>query len=139
MGTSLKRTAIFYAAALAVASPAMAQHAANNAAPQAADGQKAAVDANGRIRAITPEEAAALVEALGPSLSQSGDGLTPVRLANGILQLDLQGRFEAATLATIGPDGTVAAECVTTVDEAKAFLGIETSAPVAVAPVLEER
>ncbi|MFN7915601.1 MAG: hypothetical protein U0Q55_09715 [Vicinamibacterales bacterium] len=138
MALSLKRTAIFYAAALAVASPALAQQAANNAAPQA-DGQKVATDANGRIRAITPEEAQALIEAVAPSISQSGDGLTPVRLPNGMLQLDLQGRFEAATLATIGPDGTVAAECVTSVDEAKAFLGLAEPTPAVATPVLEER
>lgn len=138
MGTSLSRTAIFYAAALAVASPAMAQHAANNAAPQA-DGQKVATDGNGRVRAITPEEAAALVEAVAPALSQSDAGLTPVRLANGTLVLDLEGRFEAATLAKIGPDGAVEAECVTTVDEAKAFLLRDTPAATPAAPVLEER
>lgn len=134
------RTALLYAAALLVATPALAQHGGSNAAPQAADGQKAAVDANGRIRPITPEEARALIESLAPSLSQSDAGLTRAVLPNGAVAVDLEGRFESATLAKVGADGKVEAECVTTEAEATQFLGLTpATTPGTPAPALEER
>ncbi len=140
------RAALLCAATLLAATPAFAQQAANHS--QATEetpgtsGQQAASDQAGRIRAITPAEARALLASLIPSISQSDAGLTAVRLSNGALAVDLQGRFESATLAKIGPDGTVEAECVTNEAEARRFLGLEdtTSEPVpTTAPVLEER
>lgn len=136
------RTALLYAAALLVAAPALAQNGASNATPQSVDGQKAAVDANGRIRPITPDEARALIESVAPSLSQSDAGLTRTVLPNGAVAVDLDGRFESATLATIGPDGNVEAECVTTEAEASRFLGLTTATTVTTlpaTPALEER
>lgn len=143
----LARTSIglLYAATLMTATPAFAQQAASHAEPQAqADGQKAAVDANGRLREVTPEEARQLIASLTSSLSQSDEGLTAVRLANGARMVNVEGRFESAMLAKIGADGTADTECVTTPEEAEAFLlgtpasGAHTPAAPA-APVLEER
>ena len=148
-------TGMLCAATLLAGVPAFAQHAAQNdatSAAKAADlsdvsaGQKAAVDQTGKLRELTPSEARELVASLLGPLSQSDAGLTAVRLPNGVLALDLDGRFESATLAKIAADGTVQAECVTSVDEAEQFLGLKpggtaTEAPAIAdnAPVLEER
>lgn len=130
---------LLYAATLMAATPAFAQQAA----PQA-DGQKAAVDANGRLREVTPEEARQLVAGLTSSLSHSDAGLTQIRLANGARMVDLDGRFESAMLAKLGADGTADTECVTNVEEAEAFLlspapDATHPAHAPTAPVLEER
>jgi hypothetical protein len=146
---------LLYAALLLAVTPAFAQQggqrddhaaAAQADASAGAAGQKAAVDPQtGRLRPITPEEARELVAGLTASLSQSDQGLTAVRLPNGALVLDLQGRFESAMLARIGADGKVDAECVTSVDEAKHFLGVSADVPAASgasdapASALEER
>ncbi len=136
---------LLYAATLMAATPAFAQQAATHSdVVTQADGQKAAVDANGRLREVTPEEARQLVAGLTSSLSHADAGLTQVRLANGARMVDLDGRFESAMLAKLGADGAADTECVTNVDEAEAFLlgtppdaTLPTHAPTAL--VLEER
>ena len=149
------RTGLLYAAALLMATPAFGQQAAQGdtaRAPQAdvtpgTAGQQVAIDPQtGRLRAVTPEEARALVAALTSSLSQSDAGLVPVRLPNGVVTLDLDGRFESAAMAKLAADGSIDAECVTSVEELKHFLGLDTPAAgqdhkttTPKTPVLEER
>ncbi|MFO0584881.1 MAG: hypothetical protein U0229_21620 [Anaeromyxobacter sp.] len=139
-------------AALLLASPALAQHAGKHdaaskakEADEAPDGpaaQAAAVDpSTGKLRALTPEEAAALIEA-NPGLSHSTEGLIERPLANGAVALDLQERFMDVALARVDPDGTVSSRCVESPAEAKAFLEGKDPKPAAkpqALPTLEEK
>ncbi|MFT3913766.1 MAG: hypothetical protein QM704_06560 [Anaeromyxobacteraceae bacterium] len=120
-------------AALLLASPALAQHAGKHDAAskakdadEAADGpaaQAAAVDpSTGKLRALTPEEARALVEAMAPNLSQTTEGLREVQHTGGAVSVDLEGRFESATVAKLATGGNVETRCVTTKAEAEQFL-----------------
>jgi hypothetical protein len=81
-----------------------------------------AQDSDGALRAPTAEEARALVEAMGESLSQSDRGLAERQLADGAATLDLQGRFESLTLART-EGGRVVTRCTDTAAEADRFLG----------------
>jgi hypothetical protein len=113
-------------------SPALAQNAAIDPAPdtEASAAQNAAIDpATGRLRGITPEEARVLIESVSRELSQSGDGLTLVYHPNGMVSIDLEDRFQTAALVRVEPDGTLRAQCVSTVEEAERFLKGQLSAP----------
>jgi hypothetical protein len=64
-------------------------------------GAQAAVDASGRLRAPTPDEARALSLKLSAELSASpGRPLQAVRLANGALALRLDESFQSTMMAT---------------------------------------
>ena len=67
-------------------------------------------------------------KSLEPSLSRSTDGLVAVPLANGGKRVDLQGRFQTAVIAKVGPDGKLVTECVDNVEAAESFLRAETPA-----------
>jgi hypothetical protein len=131
--------------ALVAAGPSYAQQVAVDSPlatlPAAAEaGQRAAIDPQtGRLRGLTPEEARSLVESLIGSLNQSDTGLVPVVLPNGARAVDLQGRFEAASLAKVDVDGTIATECVTTKEEADHFLNGPSAEAPAGADLLEEK
>ena len=119
---------------LIIAAPALAQNAATDPVPvpdtEASAAQKAAIDpATGRLRGITPEEARALIDSVSRELSQSGDGLTLVYHPNGMVSIDLEDRFQTAALVRVEPDGTLRAQCVSTVEEAERFLKGQLSAP----------
>jgi hypothetical protein len=123
-------------AALLIATPALAQHAARHddasrakeADEPAGAGQAAAFDrSTGRLRALTAEEARGLV-ATEPGLQQSDAGLVQVQHADGTVSMDLEDRFQEVLLAKTAPDGAVDARCVTTAEEAKAFLGAPSKA-----------
>jgi len=90
-----------------------------------ASGAAAAADRQGKLRAITPEEARALVDAIAPYVSQSGEGLTAVRQPNGVMAIDLQDRFQSVSLARTGTDGHVEVRCVGTKEEASQFLAAD--------------
>ena len=47
-----------------------------------------------------------------PGLLRTTAGLSAVRLANGAMMLDLQGRYREYVVARIAPDGTVSITCV---------------------------
>ncbi|MGE3179150.1 MAG: hypothetical protein AB7O32_16895 [Vicinamibacterales bacterium] len=139
-------------AALVAATPLFAQQAAVDAAPPAAAqsapdaSQRVGLDPDtGELRGLSQDEARALVDSLVGSINQSDAGLVPVQLPNGGRIVSLEGRFEAATLAKVGPDGTVVSECVTTRAEAERFLlgapaNTEATPLTAPAPVpLEEK
>ena len=88
-----------------------------------ADAQKAAIDpATGRLRGVTSEEARALIASVSRELSQSDEGLTIVYHPDGMISIDLEGRFESTALVRVDPDGTLRAQCVTSVEEAERFL-----------------
>lgn len=138
-------------AALVAATPLFAQQAAVERPPVApqsqsesaiAAGQRVGVDAQtGRLRSVTAEEARALVDSLIGSLNQSDAGLAPSVLPSGARIVNLDGRFEAAALAKMGPEGTVVTECVTTKEEAERFLTEAPPTPAATPArtVLEEK
>ncbi len=139
-------------AALAAATPLFAQQAAVERPPLAPQsqsgsaveaGQRVGVDTQtGRLRGVSAEEARALVESLINSLNQSDAGLAPSVLPSGARIVNLNGRFEAAALAKMGPDGTAITECVTTKEDAERFL-TETPrtppVPTPAGPVLEDK
>ena len=82
----------------------------------------AAVDRHGKLRAITAEEARALVDGMARYVDQSSVGLTPVRQANGVMAIDLQDRFQSVSMARVSADGSAVVRCVTTRQEAEQFL-----------------
>lgn len=104
-----------------------AQHAAKgNSNPQeeitvGASGQQIAVDkATGKFRAPTAEEVKILTAPLAKN--DSVEGLSAKVVGTGTLAVDLQGRFQNYTLATVGPDGKLRQSCVTNANDAKEFL-----------------
>lgn len=103
----------------------------------------AADKSTGKLRALNADEARSLVEAMGRFLDQSSEGLVPVFHANGMVQLDLDDRFQSVSLARLRTDGTVDMRCVGNVAEARAYLGEmarPAPKPVSVTPqVLEEK
>ncbi len=111
---------------VALTATAWSQHVAKDKAdngPDAAAGQRAAVDpATGKLRQPSAEEVRELLQGLAPFVNQSVEGLQAKRLEDGTLRVDLDGRFENASLAKINPDGTLSLQCVSTTREAEAFL-----------------
>lgn len=79
----------------------------------------------GQLRAPTPEESKEMAlrsSAARADLNESDEGLVEVVHPNGMISVDLQGRFMSHTVAKIGPDGKLITRCVTTEAEKKAFL-----------------
>ena len=132
--TTLYSATLLALIVLSAATPAFAQSAAIDqgiGAQTVGNAQKAAIDpATGRLRGITPEEARALIASVSRQLSQSDEGLTIVYHPNGLVSIDLEDRFQSAVLVRVEPDGTLRAQCVTTVEEAEQFLAGKLSAPV---------
>lgn len=115
---------------MVLATGALAQHAAKGNAPDEtsanASGQQVAVDAKtGKLRKPTQEEIDALVS--GMKLNDSPEGLKAKSVGNGSVVMDLEGRFETATIAKINPDGTLSTTCVNNAKGAEAFLKADTS------------
>jgi len=89
----------------------------------ASSGQRVFIDPDTkRIREATPEEARKMSEETRALFTQSTENLRPVRHANGMLSVDLQGGFQNAVIAQVGPDGKVTQTCVTKAGEAEALL-----------------
>jgi hypothetical protein len=128
--------------ALATA-PVFTQNAATDPVSdtQATDAaQKAAIDpATGRLRGITAEEARALIDSVSRELSQSDEGLTLVYHPNGMISIDLEDRFQSTALVRVEPDGTIRAQCVTTVEEAERFLTGQLPPPAKPVVAMEEK
>ena len=82
----------------------------------------AAVDRHGKLRAITAEEARALVDGMARYVDQSSEGLTPVRHENGAISVDLDDRFQSVSMARVAADGSAVVRCVSTKEEAEQFL-----------------
>ena len=124
-------TACFAAVTLLAATEARASHVgkhdADTIAREAdaqpgASGASAAVDKSGKLRAITAEEAKALLDAMAPYVNQSSEGLTPVQHENGAISIDLQDRFQSVSVARVATDGSAVVRCVTTRAEAEQFV-----------------
>ena len=120
------RTTLLTLIVLSAATAAFAQSAGidqGSSAQTVADAQKVAIDpATGRLRGITAEEARALIASVSRELSQSDEGLTIVYHPDGMVSIDLEDRFQSAVLVRVEADGTLRAQCVTTVEEAEQFL-----------------
>jgi hypothetical protein len=115
---------------LLLAPDALANQAAKGSRPAPGDKEEIAVDVNGatvsvdkngKLRAPTREEAAALLEAMSKHLDQSTDGLQVRTFPDGTRTVDLQDRFQDVSLAKV-QGGKVVTTCVATKAEAKAFL-----------------
>lgn len=97
-------------------------------APTAA-GLRAFVDPeHGGVRAPTAAEMAAVSADLAAKLSRSSEGLTVVKHPDGRKSVDLQGRFQSVSVATIGADGRPRVECLQDAGEAAARLSGEPAA-----------
>jgi len=85
--------------------------------------------ATGQLRKPTAEETEALVDQISSLTARSSKGLTVVEHANGTKSMNLDGRFNAVVLGRALADGTTEVRCVTTMQEAVEFLGLEESTP----------
>ena len=84
-----------------------------------------AVDAQtGTLRLPTPQETQALVDSLVEMTNRSAEGLQVTTLANGVKTVNIDGRFQSVMLSRPKEDGTSEMLCVTTFEEAAAFLGL---------------
>jgi hypothetical protein len=83
-------------------------------------------------RRPTKQEAQQLVSWLRSALDRSGRGLPSTVREDGTRQVTVQGRFGGVIIARAQADGTMETRCVSTFDEATAFLGLRPeSAPSA--------
>jgi len=74
----------------------------------------------GEIRKPTTDELR-LMMPVNP-LNRKSEGLVEERQADGSFVVDLQGGFQSAVMAKIGPDGKVITTCVKSDAEARAFV-----------------
>jgi hypothetical protein len=70
------------------------------------------------------------------AISRSTIGLSPFRLANGTVGLDLQGRFQEFAMVNVAADGKLVFHCV---DDADVLRRLLATPLTAAAPVLEDR
>jgi hypothetical protein len=78
-----------------------------------------------QLRKPTDAETQALVDQVSTLTNRSTEGLTVKQLPNGTKQVNLQGRFNEVVLGRANADGTVETRCVSSLEEAIAFLGLE--------------
>ena len=73
---------------------------------------------------LTTEQRTQLLSKLEKAfrLNRSDAGLNEVTSRNGMVAIDLQGRYQHIYLARTNPDGSVSIACVTDWDSARAFL-----------------
>jgi hypothetical protein len=77
------------------------------------------------VRKPTDAETQVLVDHIVSMTNRSTEGLTVTQRANGTRTMNLQGRFAGVVLGRALADGTTEVRCVTTMDEAVEFLGLE--------------
>ena len=82
------------------------------------------------LRKPTTEETSALVARISSLTNRSSEGLTARQLPNGTKQITLEGRFGGVVLGRARADGTTEVRCVTTMEEAIDFLGLEEANPI---------
>jgi predicted SnoaL-like aldol condensation-catalyzing enzyme len=91
-----------------------------------ADGQLVVVNQQtSQQRPLTPEEQRTLAEGIKQLVNRETDGLVQIEHANGMVSMDLQGRFQNVLLAKREADGTVSQSCVDNLDSAAAFFEID--------------
>src|SRR4051794_7664076 len=78
-----------------------------------------------QVRMPTASELDSMVAQISNLTSRSSDGLQGRTLANGTKQVNLQGRFQEVLIARASADGTMETRCVSSMEEAAAFLGLE--------------
>jgi len=88
-------------------------------------GQDLPVDAQGKIRPLTSDEARQMAEGLKGMLNKSTEGLVEEHNADGSVSLDLQGRFQNVIVARENQDGTLSQSCVDNPKAAGKFFGID--------------
>ena len=79
----------------------------------------------GQRRKPTEEEIEALVAQVSALTNRSSDGLTVTKRPDGSQMMDLQDRFNNVALARANEDGTTSVRCVTSMEEAAEFLGLQ--------------
>ena len=79
----------------------------------------------GNLRKPTTEETEAMVDQLKTLTNRSTEGLTSTQHPNGMVSIDLEGRFGGVVLGRDIADGTTEVRCVFTMEEAADFLGLE--------------
>lgn len=89
-------------------------------------GQKVQVDGQtGQIKPLSPEEAKKLAAGVKDLVNQSSEGLTSVNHADGLVSIDLQGRFQNVAVAKKEADGTVSQSCIDNSRSAAEFFEID--------------
>lgn len=78
----------------------------------------------GQYRRPTAEETAALVAQLKIMLNPATDDLQAASVAGGGMRIGANGRFSDVVLARPTPGGTMETRCVSSLEEAVAFLGL---------------
>jgi len=79
----------------------------------------------GEAATVTPDPIQALASDRDPALSRSTDGLEVITFPDGSQRVNLQGRFRAYSVATIGVDGRVRTACT---DDPVTALGLARAA-----------
>ncbi len=108
------RAAVARAAAVRTA-PAAALVAAAKpvAAARGRAGMVVGIDpASGELGPPTADQIQAMQADSDPTLDRSTEGLEMITLADGSQRVNLQGRFRAFSVLTLGADGTARVECV---------------------------
>jgi hypothetical protein len=77
------------------------------------------------LRKPTAAETDAMVAQISTLTSRSTEGLTTTKSANGTLSMKLDNRFSTVLLGRANADGSTELRCVTSLEEAVAFLGLE--------------
>jgi uncharacterized protein HemX len=83
----------------------------------------------GQVRKPNAEETKELVDYLSSALNRSTADIPVVTRADGSRQMTLEGRLAPIALGRPRADGTMEVRCVTTMEEATAFLGLEETTP----------
>lgn len=78
-----------------------------------------------------PPEDQAILDQVAELLGEDGAGLTAVPGPNGMRIIDMHGRSQAVLLSRVAADGAIVLRCVTTLEEARAFLAGEDPATAA--------
>jgi hypothetical protein len=81
-------------------------------------------ETTGKLRKPTPQETEELVRTLKKMTNRSSEGMSEERLSNGAVRVNIAGSFAPVMLAKPNADGTTETRCVTTFEEAAAFLGL---------------
>jgi hypothetical protein len=83
----------------------------------------------GQLRKPTSEELSAMVDQLKTLTNRSAEGLKAKQHPNGMVSMNLEGRFGGVVLGRANADGTTEVRCVFTMEEAAEFLGLEETSP----------
>jgi hypothetical protein len=78
-----------------------------------------------QVRMPTDSEVQAMVTQISSLTNKSTDGLTVTTSANGTKSMKLDNHFSTVLLGRANADGSTELRCVTSLDEAVAFLGLE--------------